>query len=195
MPSTIEVTDQELLTLLKKGDKQAFTEIYARYAESLTGFAAAKLSNLDDARDLLHDLFVSIWENRATINITSNLRSYLFSAIRFKIIDRIRRNITREEYTALLTTFADTYTDGFEKQLEAKELQELVNSSLEQISPKTKEIYLLSRDNHHSVAEIAQLLGLSEQTVKNQLTMALHHLRKAISGLALLVLLMEWLDK
>lgn len=195
MPSTIELTDLELITLLKKGDKQAFTEIYTRYAEDLAGFTAAKLSNLDDARDLLHDLFVSIWENRATLDVHSNVRSYLFSAIRFKIVDRIRRNITREEYAALVTSLAEGYSNASEKQLEAKELQELVNKSLEEVSPRTKEIYLLSRENNHSVAEIAELLGLSEQTVKNQLTIALNHLRKAISGLALLVLLLEWLDK
>ena len=189
------LSDEELIHSLRNGDRAAFTEIYKRYAENLAGFAASKLYNLDDARDVLHDLFVKLWEDRYTLHINDNLKSFLFAAIRYKIIDKIRRNVTRQEYNILLQALAEPQANGIEQQLEARELQQLVDQSLEQLPDKTKLIYRLSRNEHRSIAEIALQLNLSEQTVKNQLTIALKHLRQAIAGLGILALMMDWLSK
>jgi RNA polymerase sigma-70 factor (family 1) len=195
MPPSTVLSDQELICLIKQGDRAAFTEVYKRYAESLAGFAASKLYDLDDARDVLHDLFVKLWEDRTTLTVNDNLRSFLFAAIRYKIIDKIRRNVTRQEYDLLLHALAEPQANGVEQQLDAKELQQLVDLSLEQLPVKTKLIYQLSRNEHLSVTEIAQRLNLSEQTVKNQLSIALKHLRQAIAGLGILALMMDWLAK
>jgi RNA polymerase sigma-70 factor (family 1) len=195
MPLPIVLSDQELIRLIKNGDRTAFTEIYKRYAESLAGFAASKLYNLDDARDVLHDLFVKLWEDRYTLTVNDNLRSFLFAAIRYKIIDKIRRNVTRQEYNVLLQALAEPQANGVEQQLEAKELQALVDQSLAELPAKTKQIYELSRNEYLSITEIALKLNLSEQTVKNQLSFALKHLRQAIAGLGILALMMDWLAK
>jgi RNA polymerase sigma-70 factor (family 1) len=195
MSLSIELSDQQLIRLIKTGDRAAFTEVYKRYAESLAGFAFSKLYDLDDARDVLHDLFVKLWEDRFTLSVNDNLRSFLFSAIRYKIVDKIRRNVTRQEYNILLHALAEPQANGIEQQLEAKELQALVDDSLEQLPAKTKLIYQLSRNEHLSITEIARQLNLSEQTVKNQLSIALKHLRQAIAGLGILALMMDWLAK
>jgi len=195
MPLPIVLSDQELIRLIKNGDRTAFTEIYKRYAESLAGFAASKLYNLDDARDVLHDLFVKLWEDRYTLTVNDNLRSFLFAAIRYKIIDKIRRNVTRQEYNVLLQALAEPQANGVEQQLEAKELQALVDQSLAELPAKTKQIYELSRNEYLSITEIALKLNLSEQTVKNQLSFALKHLRQAIAVLGILALMMDWLAK
>lgn len=183
-------SDQDLLRLLKEDDRAAFTEIYGRYAESLAGFAASKLYDLDDARDVLHDLFVKFWEDRHQLVVKDNLRSYLFAAIRYKIIDKIRRNVTRQEYAALLQALAAPQADTIERQLAVKELQQAVDHSLEQLPLKTRQIYQFSRQDYLSVAEIADRMSLSEQTVKNQLTIALKHLRKSLGKLGILALLL-----
>ncbi|MES2278637.1 MAG: RNA polymerase sigma-70 factor [Bacteroidota bacterium] len=195
MPPSTELSDQQLIHLIKNGDRAAFAEVYKRYAESLAGFAASKLYDLDDARDVLHDLFVKLWEDRYTLSVNDNLRSFLFAAIRYKIIDKIRRNVTRQEYDVLLQALAEPQANGIEQQLEAKELHALVDHSLEQLPVKTKLIYQLSRNEHLSITEIARQLNLSEQTVKNQLSIALKHLRQAIAGLGILALMMDWLAK
>jgi len=195
MPPSTALSDQELILLIRKGDRAAFTEVYKRYAESLAGFAASKLYDLDDARDILHDLFVKLWEDRFTLTVNDNLRSFLFAAIRYKIIDKIRRNVTRQEYDVLLQALAEPQANGVEQQLDAKELQRLVDLSLEQLPAKTKQIYQLSRNEHLSVTEIAKRLTLSEQTVKNQLSITLKHLRQEIAGLGILALMMDWLAK
>jgi len=186
-------SDEQLVALLKKGDQQAFAEIYRRYAESLAGFAAFKLFNLDDARDILQDLFVKLWENREQLYITSNLQSYLYAIIRHRVIDKIRKNITREEYASASQSLASFFQPAGDKQLEAKELQQTIQHSLDQLPARVKEIYKLSREEGLSNTEIAQKLNLSEQTVKNQLSTALKHLRKSLMRISPLVFMLWWL--
>jgi len=189
MTALTKLTDEQLVALLRKGDQQAFTEIYNRYAENLAGFAAAKLYNLDDARDLLHDLFVKLWENREQLYITSNLQSYLFGITRHRIIDKIRKNITREEYASVAQSLTQVYQQSIDKQVEAGELQQTIRKSVDKLPPRVKEIYKLSREEGLSNHEIAEKLSLSEQTVRNQLSIALKQLRKSLAGFTTIVFL------
>jgi len=192
MTACAKLTDEQLVALLRKGDQQAFTEIYNRYAGSLAGFAAAKLYNLDDARDILHDSFVKLWENREQLYITSTLQSYLFGVIRHRIIDKIRRNITREEYASALQSLTAANPQSIDKQVEVHELQQTIRKSLDQLPPRVKEIYKLSREEGLSNHEIAERLNLSEQTIRNQLSVALKHLRKSLGYVTSLVLTVWW---
>lgn len=192
MPAYTKFSDDELIALLKKSDQSAFAEIYRRYAENLTGFAASKLYNLDDARDLLQDMFVKLWEGREQLHVTSNLQSYLYAIIRHKIIDKIRKNITREEYASALQSLASFFQPPGDKQLEAKELQQAIQHSLNQLPARVKEIYKLSREEGLSNQEIAEKLELSEQTVKNQLSTALKHLRTSLIKISPVVFMLWW---
>jgi RNA polymerase sigma-70 factor (family 1) len=194
MTAYSKLTDEQLTILLKKGDQQAFTEIYNRYAESLAGFAASKLYDLDDAKDILHDLFVKFWENREQLYIISNLQSYLFSIIRHRIIDKIRKNITREEYASIAQSLTAVYPHSIDKHVEAKELEQTIGKLLNQLPPRVKEIYKLSREQGLSNHEIAEKLNLSEQTIKNQLSTALKHLRKSLTVLCIFASVFWWLS-
>lgn len=182
MTKIIHLSDYELIKLLKDDNAQAFGEIYDRYAESLAGFAGSKLYHLEDARDLLHDVFAKLWEDRQTTAVTSNLRSYLFSALRYKVIDKIRSNVTRYNFALQAQDSIKLEHYGAQHYLEAKELEAIIEKSLEDLAPKAKEIFLLSRREHHSIKEISEMLDISEQTVKNQITTVLNHLRKVLQA-------------
>ena len=192
MASYATLTDLQLIDLLKKDDEGAFAEIYRRYAESLAGFASSKLFDLDDARDIIHDVFVKLWRERGKLQVDRDLKAYLFKLSRYRIVDKIRKNITREEYAAMVQALADRYEPGIEQQIAAKELQQSVEKALEELSPRVKEIYLLSREENLSIPEIADKLQLSEQTVKNQLSTALKHLRSSLAVVSTAAL-MYWL--
>jgi RNA polymerase sigma-70 factor (family 1) len=184
------LTDLQLVNLFKKDDVHAFAEIYKRYAKSLADFTASKLFSLEDAQDIIHDLFVKLWKDRKQLNITSNLKTYLFTITRHRIIDKIRRNITREEYAVMLQSMSNPHQPNIEQQIAAKELQKTIENSLNKLSPKVKQIYQLSREENLSISEIAEKLELSEQTVKNQLSTALAHLRKLLSGISASILML-----
>lgn len=192
MAACHELTDEQLVALLKQGDRDAFAEIYKRYAENLAGFAGSKLYSLEDARDLLQDLFVKLWENRANIYITSSLQSWLFASTRHRIIDKIRKNITREEYASMFQSLTAPYEQNTAEQVAVHELQQTIGKSLDQLPPRVKEIYRLSREQGLSNREIADELNLSEQTVKNQLSAALKHLRKSLSNISIFAFALWW---
>jgi len=193
MPDIQKLSDNELIQLLKNDDNSAFTEIYNRYAESLAGFAGAKLFHLEDARDILHDIFIKLWEDRNTLLITSNLKSYLFSAVRYRVIDKIRRKVTRQGYSLMIQSASTANAHGADEIFEAKELQENIDNALRDLPFRTKQIYELSRNQHYTISEIAQMLNISEQTVKNQLTTALKHLRQSIIFTTTIAFLYWWL--
>ncbi|MEJ7559899.1 MAG: RNA polymerase sigma-70 factor [Pedobacter sp.] len=191
--SKAALSDNELIQLLKVDDKAAFTEIYNRYIESLASFAGSQLYDLDDAHDILHDIFAKLWKDRHSLEISGNLKSYLFSATRHRIIDRIRRKTIRRDYALKLSASQPHESYGADRVLEAKELQKNIEIAIEGLPTKTKQIYRLSRDEHLTSIEIAQRLHLSEQTVKNQLTIALKHLRQSILRIFIATFLNYWL--
>lgn len=186
MAAISSLDDPSLIRLLQSGSGVAFKEIYERYAADLINFSASKTFSLEIARDIVHDLFVNLWEKRATLNVDGSLKAYLFASVRYRIIDHIRKNITRESYARMIGELKIPAAPDGHQLLEGKELQESINSALNDLSPRVKEVYLLSREEHLSIPEIAQKLNLSEQTVKNQLTTALNHLRRSIPQLLVL---------
>jgi len=100
MAKYLVLTDLQLIDHLKKDDENAFSEIYSRYADSLADFATSKLFDVEDARDIIHDVFVKLWQQRAQLKIDRDLKAYLFKLTRDRIVDKVRKNITRREYAA-----------------------------------------------------------------------------------------------
>lgn len=187
MQAESSYNENELLQRLVAGDEVAFEQLYQMYALSLTGFTAARLSSLEDARDIIHDLFVWLWEEREHLVITHSIRAFLFAAVRYRIIDHIRRNSTRKEYAEKLQSLQVAAQTQTELILDEKDLHLAIEQAVDQLPPRVKQIYRLSRDQHRTIPEIAEELQLSQQTVKNQLTTALSHIRSFVNKLSVLI--------
>jgi RNA polymerase sigma factor (sigma-70 family) len=155
MADNAALSDDQLINLLKKDNRDAFTAIYHRYGKSLASFAASgsRLNDLDDASDVLHDLFIWLWEERNQLNITGDLKTYLFTALRNRIIDHIRKNNTRQRYADLLKLLAVNYENSIELLLDAKELSQVLDDALTVLPPRVQQIFRLSRQDHLSIKE------------------------------------------
>ena len=106
--------DIELLNGLKQNQISAFNTIYQRYSKALYVYLLHKLKNADQCNDVLQDIFITIWEKRAQIEIDISIKAYLYQAARFKIIDIYRRDARYQHYLAELAEYivdADTITD------------------------------------------------------------------------------------
>nr|WP_121271411.1 sigma-70 family RNA polymerase sigma factor [Pedobacter schmidteae] len=182
------LSDQELTRLLSEGDEAVFTEIYHRYSPELVGWVSKKVLTLDDAHDLVHDVFIHVWLDKGRI---TDIKPYLYYLSRNKVVDYFRKNATRQEY-AVLTQLIHQHNEPSVnpmQSLEAKDLRENLEQAISKLPPRTKEIFKLSRYENYSIAEIAGKLGISEQTVKNQLSTALHYLKNTSTRLSILALL------
>lgn len=169
-------TDDQLLELLKSGDEQAYAALYKRYVAGLIDYAEAKLYSLEEAQDIIHDLFTKLWSDREKLPVQNHIKVYLFSAAKFLVIDRIRKNIVRSGYAEKLRSLSPAFC-RLEEELQADELLEQVRCGLQSLPEKTQAIFRKSREEDKSIQEIALEMNLSRQTVKNQITVALKHLR------------------
>jgi len=189
-------TDETLLSLVADGDKEAFTMLYRRYWEALFATAARALRSKTDAADLVQDIFLSIWNRRNDLRITGSLAAYLQTSVRYKVIKYIEKNITRRDYLVLLTEVLVNYQPpDAESQLQIKELQHTIQSAVEQMPKKMREVYQLSRKHYLSHKEIAERLDISDETVKKHIQHALQIIKTAISlnATTFAVLLMQWM--
>jgi RNA polymerase sigma-70 factor (family 1) len=187
MTTTPAFNETALLQRLKAGEEDAFNEIYNQFAASLTSFAAARLTSLEEAHDIIHDLFVHLWQERENISINTSLSGFLYAAIRYRVIDHIRRNSTRKKYAEQIAKMPIHTQEETENLLYEKELREKLEGAINQLTPRTKEVFRMSRFEHLSIGEIAEKLNLSEQTVKNQLTTALNQLRSLLGKMQFLL--------
>ncbi|WP_205508883.1 RNA polymerase sigma factor [Longitalea arenae] len=196
MEAVVIHTDELLLSQVADGDKDAFTLLYRRYWQSLFTTAAKALRSKTDAADLVQDIFLSIWNRRHDLRITGSLAAYLQTSVKYSVIKYIEKNITRRDYLVLITEMLVHYQPpDAESQLQIKELQSLIQSAVEQMPQKMREVYQLSRKHHLSHKEIAERLGISDETVKKHIQHALQIIKTAISHNAttLAVLLIQWL--
>ncbi|OQP61211.1 hypothetical protein A3860_05725 [Niastella vici] len=174
-------TDDTLLALMANDDKDAFTLLYRRYWEAMYLTAAKALRSTDDAADMVQEVFLSLWNRRHELSITGSLEAYLQTSVKYKVINYIEKNITRRDYLALLADMLNNYEPpDAELQLQLKELQQLVQSAVEQMPGKMRTVYELSRQQHLSHKEIAERLGISDETVKKHIQHALQLIKDVI---------------
>ena len=175
MQDTI-ITDTILIELLETGDESAFQEIYLRYWYKLYMVARRKVSAEEDAEEIVQYIFVDLWERRNNLNI-NDLNKYLFSAVKYKVLNYIKSQIVRQTYQTeklSITINADTNT---EEELAYKDLNQAIMEGIGQLPSKTQEIFRLNRLEGLSVKEIAELLHIPERTIEYHVTQSLRTMR------------------
>jgi len=170
--------DASLLELMKDDDQEAFTTIYNKYWYPLMQHVMKAVRIYSEAEDIVQEIFVSIWKNRARLEIRGALSTYLFNSGRYMAIRNIERNVTRSNYLQRLSDQIDNGgVPSPETLLHMRELEERIEQAIESLPGKMKEIFNLSRKQQLSYREIAAQLGVSEETVRKQISNALNRLR------------------
>lgn len=182
--------DATLTALLKADDPAAFTGIYDRYSGVLYIYAFKLTGSEDDARDLVQEVFVSLWERRAKLELRGQLSSYLYSAVRFQFLKNVEKAKTRNRYAAaFLAEFGEAL--AADDYIGEKELTELVEQYLRHLPPQMARVFTLSRLQQHTNEEIAAELGISEKTVRNLLSESARQLKPKL-GLSVLIALLPY---
>lgn len=163
------------LTLLNSNlDETTFEIIYKTYWVRLYQFAVSKTHDQDVAEEIVQDLFVNLWERKEELKV-SNIPSYLFSSVRYKVIDFYKQRLF-SDLAAVSETIAPDYPMFLE------ELQNQLHEGIEQLPLKTRRIFKLNRIEGFSTDEIARDLNLPKRTVEYHITQALRHLRGIVKS-------------
>lgn len=191
MVSYNNYTDDQLAELFRGGDRMAFTEIYRRYKRLLYIFAFKRLGDKEVVNDLLHDLFLALWQKHDEIDLQFALSTYLYSSIRNRIINIIAHKQVTAKYTESFNKYAAQTHSSTDHLLRHNELSALIDKEIEALPKKMRQVFELSRKTNYSRKEIATELGLSEETVKSHMHHAIKILKVKFGPLLILVLLMN----
>ncbi len=189
MPTYKSLTDNELFVLMQDGNKYAFEEIYERFNGLLYIYACKMVPDREDARDIVQEVFVYLWSN-PDIKIKSQLSAYLYTAVRYKIFDWLDKNKSRTNYLQSLESFADQGDYGTDNYIREREFASLIEKEVSLLPPKMRLIFEMSRQQHLSQKEIAEILHLSDKTVKKQMSNALKVLRLKLTSFLLLAVIL-----
>lgn len=169
MPPYSSYTDQELAALLKKGDHAAYAEIYTRYFGVLYVHAYRRLNDGEETNDLLQDLFSAIWFKREDLVVNVSLSSYLYSAVRKRILNFFEKRKVIGRYTVSLAGFVDQDYEYADHKVRESQLRKLIEAEIAKLPEPLKSIFLMSRNEQMSYKEIGEQLGMTEQAVKSHM--------------------------
>lgn len=168
-------TNEELLVLMKRGDRSAFGEIYSRFFSRMFLYAVKILKNKEVCEDIIQNIFIDLWFKRKNTKIAS-LSPYLLRAVKYQVFNHLRNNrFSNEDLTRL--NIIDV-SMNISKQMEYDELEKRIYAFVKELPCKCQHIFELSRFEHKSNKEISEELGISIQAVKNQISKALKVIRR-----------------
>lgn len=173
-------SDTSLIALIKVDNHVAYTALVDKYWADLYRHIWQKIKNSDEAEDIVQDIFLGLWKNRTKIitDERDSIAPYLFRAAKYAIINYFSRpGITITNENALYAAINAPSEIRTDDPLLLKELQQLVESEVNNLPERLQIPYRLSREQELTIREIALKLSMSEQTVKNNISSALGKIR------------------
>lgn len=170
-----QLSDDELIALIKANNQLAFVCIYDRYWSEMYACAFHIFPHRETCEDLIHDVFLYLWTSRAQLEIKS-IRNYLYISIKNRSLNKIRAQkqvleITEEDREHISSA---SYSD---EQILLKEINTIFEKGMGSMPEKCREILFLSRKENLSNKEIASRLNITPKTVENQINIALRKMR------------------
>lgn len=171
---------------MSKPDSSSFKGVYDMYWPILYLHAYKMLQDKDEAKDILQDLFIHIWENRDQINF-SQIRPYLYVSLRNRIINRYSHTKVKDRYIESMKYLSEHMHlyQHVEEDLLYKELENNIEEGINHLPERMQEIFRMSRDAELSHSEIAEYLNISPHTVKKTINRALKVIRSKITLIAI----------
>ncbi len=173
--------DNHYVLRFKEGDSIAFAYFFERYWEDLYTVAFRHLREEDQAKDLVQEVFIHIWEKRSLVSTEySDMKFYFHKALKNKILnyyasERVRKQVL-EKSMERMEAFSNLDSQAFAKY---KALEAIVDDSIDKL-PKLMKAVCLMRSDNYSITQIAKELNLAEQTVKNYLSEAKKIMRREL---------------
>ncbi len=162
--------------------KKIFEEIFKRNYSPLCNYATAIIKDEHAAKDLVQGVFLSLWETNRLVNVEKP-DAYILRCVKFKSIDFLKKQ--KKNKIDLLTELPDFTTETL-TDLQEEDIIPLLHYFASKLPPKTRKVFLMSRQDGLSYKAIAEDLGVSTKTVENQIGFALKKMRLLVRDYNLL---------
>lgn len=188
--------EEELLKSVFKGNKKGIEILFRTYYKRLCAYAASFVTHNNIAEDIVSNVFLKLWEKRENLVIKESVSSYLFKSVKNSCLNYLKREKSRKKLVSendvnlldlkIQYPLSDKYPLA---ELIGQELEEKIKLEIEKLPEQCGLIFYLSRFEELSHRQIAEKLGISENTVKVQIYRALTKLRLGLKDyLPLLIL-------
>ena len=167
-----------VINKFRSGDKAAFEDIFNAYYRALTMYANTILKDMDDAEDIVQQVFVSMWEKRLVLDIHTSFRAMLYKSVHNACLNRIKQQQVRSTHAKEVQLYAEIATSY--EEMQKNELQNKIDDALNVLPEQCAKIFKLSRFEQLKYQEIANQLGLSVKTIENQMGKALKIMREQL---------------
>lgn len=184
----VAARDQAWVERIRIGDVQAFEAMYRAYRKDLGAFAASHVRSVHAAEDLIHDLFLRLWQNRHEWELTIPLNVYLFRAARYRAISHLRHARVAAKFRERIAVEGASAAFGAgppapaDAALHEGELEAAINRAIDALPERRREVFRLNRYHHLTYAEVAEVLGISVKTVEIHMGLALRALREQLAA-------------
>ena len=183
MSANQATSDEVLIGRIAKGDRLAMQVLFARHHVRVYRFVLRLVGNPTVAEDLISDVFLDVWRQADKFEGRSAVSTWMLAIARFKALSALRKKPDEELDEETAETIEDT-SDNPEVALEKKDKSVVLRQCLEKLSPEHKEIIDLVYYHEKSVEEVAEIVGIPENTVKTRL----FHARQKIKNCLRLLL-------
>lgn len=173
--------DRELLDGLRAGDDAAYDAVFRAWYAPLVRVAAALLQDNDAAEEVAQDVMHELWRRRRLLDASLSLRAYLLRSVRNRSLNHLRHLRVRRQTAGSVESLYDAPTVA-DQPIAAKELAEAAAKAVQELPPRCREVFELSRVHGLRYAEIAATLDISEKTVEAQIGKALRILRERLAA-------------
>jgi RNA polymerase sigma-70 factor (ECF subfamily) len=176
----------------QQGDSETIEQLFRLYYNPLCNYCRGIVDTREAAEDIVQDVFAYLWDHRASIDMTTSIKTYLYTAARNGALKYLRQQATRQAHSPRLTEFI-TYLQELESPEQEHLYIEKVQQALNELPDQCRAIFLMNCLDGKKYKEIAAELGLSINTVKTQLSRAYSKIREKVDVKgALLLLLLHW---
>ena len=177
--------DQALMARIADGDDDAMSQLYLDHESSIYAYAMKKLNDSQAAADIVHDVMIAIWKGASGYQGRASLRSWILGIAHNKIVDHIRKSV-RHDADELDESMNQTEDDSIEaspvEMVQAAENNKFLQYCLEKLSDLHKQVVHLAFFEDLGYAEIAEIIGKPEGTVKTRMFHARQALKRCLQG-------------
>jgi len=185
-------TDAELLEQLIDGNYRAFTTIYHKYAVAVQRFVVKILKSAELSEDITQEVFILIWTNRNKLRPVKSFKAYLFVTARNRALDSLKAAFRSEVAMSEIIHHFVAQRNITDEDLLDKEYRAFLDRILATLPERTRDIFSLCREQGKSYEEVADVLGISRNAVKNHMVLSMKMIGSSVKkdlGISLALLL------
>jgi RNA polymerase sigma-70 factor, ECF subfamily len=168
-----------------QGDEEVFNKVFQSYYPPLVAYTTSFISDKEEAREIVQEVFLKLWEKKASLHPDTNLKAYLFSIARNLCINHLDHKRIGQKYTGLrrmeiLTTELNhlVLTDPAAEELYMTDLRERIQELLQRLPDQNRKVFEMHRNSNLTYKEISQQLNISVKAVEAHISRALRYLKE-----------------